>query len=449
VLHEGGGWQRVPTSARFSKQKISLTQVAVKEAGYVFVYLSYEDQSNNYVYFDDFKITHTKSNLIQGNEYYPFGMQTANSWTREAVTGNNYLANGGTELNATTQLYDLHYRNYDAALGRMFQLDPMASKYGSLTPYNYSLNNPTNLNDPLGDDVEPQPPYPREYLCAQCWREGENLTNYMKVSGGGMYGGWSGGGFYGGGGPMGAYWHPGDGRMFWSGYESGARDYRHDQDRVRYGDMSQYEFYKKYPGYTKVNPSHFGAFAAYFNEMKNGIKANLISSQTASAGDPIDGTDQTLNQFLADNFGSAYGKYGECWSVDANGEHGAKGDVLGVTSRSKNKISVYINPKAFRNAETLFMTVVHEFVHVYLLGSGKMDIWIKEFKSRDLAGHVSEFYAYAWSAQVGQQFGYQAIGTTNIFRMFDSNDTKFYIPWDIFHPILKDTSENGLAIWKR
>src|SRR6185295_8444358 len=81
------------------------------------------------VYFDDFKVTHTKSNLIQANEYYPFGMQTASSWTRESVTGNNFLHNGGTELNTTTSLYDLDYRNYDPILGRMNQVDPMVESY--------------------------------------------------------------------------------------------------------------------------------------------------------------------------------------------------------------------------------------------------------------------------------------------------------------------------------
>ncbi len=125
----------------------------VTEPGYIYVYLSYENQSNNYVYFDDFKVTHTKSNLIQGNEYYPFGMQTANSWTRESVTGNRFLANGGTELNSTTGVYDLVFRNYDPAIGRMNQVDPMASKYCSVSPYNFSLNNPVRLTDPSGADV--------------------------------------------------------------------------------------------------------------------------------------------------------------------------------------------------------------------------------------------------------------------------------------------------------
>ena len=84
--------------------------------------------------------------------YNPFGMQTANSWTRENTTGNNFLANGGTELNTTSNLYDLEYRNYDPVLGRMNQVDPMASKYASLTPYNFSFNDPVTFSDPNGAD---------------------------------------------------------------------------------------------------------------------------------------------------------------------------------------------------------------------------------------------------------------------------------------------------------
>jgi len=147
------GWVRVPTSAYYSKQKINLTQLNIKEAGYVFVYLSYEDLSNNYVQFDDFTVTHTKSNVVQYNEYYPFGLQTANSWTRENTTGNSFLANGGTELNSTSSLYDLFFRNYDPTLGRMTQIDPLAVKYASLTPYNFVGNNPVLWTDPFGDDM--------------------------------------------------------------------------------------------------------------------------------------------------------------------------------------------------------------------------------------------------------------------------------------------------------
>ena len=89
---------------------------------------------------------------MQYNEYYPYGLQTATSWTRGNATGNNFLGNGGTELNSTTSLYDLEYRNYDPALARMHQVDPMADKYASYTPYNYSFNAPSNFNDVNGAD---------------------------------------------------------------------------------------------------------------------------------------------------------------------------------------------------------------------------------------------------------------------------------------------------------
>ncbi|WP_254166293.1 hypothetical protein [Chryseosolibacter histidini] len=56
------------------------------------------------MYFDDVTITHTPTNIIQYNEYYPFGLQVATSWTREN-NKNDYLYNEGSELNATSGWY--------------------------------------------------------------------------------------------------------------------------------------------------------------------------------------------------------------------------------------------------------------------------------------------------------------------------------------------------------
>ncbi len=129
-----------------------MREYTAKGESIVYMYLSNESPTLVDVYFDDVTMTYTPGNILQYNEYYPFGLSTANSWTRENTTGNNFLYNGGTELNTTTGVYDLHYRNYDPVLGRMNQVDPVASKYGSVTPYNYAFNAPTNMNDPLGDE---------------------------------------------------------------------------------------------------------------------------------------------------------------------------------------------------------------------------------------------------------------------------------------------------------
>lgn len=96
------GWQLAPANT-FTKQKMSFPTKNIKEEGFLFTWLSYDDNSNNYVYFDDFKVTHTKSNVIQYNEYYPFDLQTSSSWTRTDYR-NDYLYNEGTELNTLTNI---------------------------------------------------------------------------------------------------------------------------------------------------------------------------------------------------------------------------------------------------------------------------------------------------------------------------------------------------------
>jgi RHS repeat-associated protein len=142
------GWQVAP-STTFTKQKLSFATKEIKEEGYLYAWLSYENDSDNWVYFDDFKVTHTKTNIVQYNEYYPFGLQASTSWTRDNST-NNYLYNAGNELNKSSGWYEMFYRGYDPATGRMLQVDPYATAYASTSSYNYSLNNPVILNDPTG-----------------------------------------------------------------------------------------------------------------------------------------------------------------------------------------------------------------------------------------------------------------------------------------------------------
>jgi len=50
--------------------------------------------------------------------------------------------------------YDFGARNYDPALGRWMNLDPLAEKYLNMTPYNFTLNNPIIFVDPDGMRVE-------------------------------------------------------------------------------------------------------------------------------------------------------------------------------------------------------------------------------------------------------------------------------------------------------
>ncbi|MFD1002921.1 DUF6443 domain-containing protein [Ohtaekwangia kribbensis] len=142
------GWQLAPAST-FTKQKISFPTKNIKEEGYIYTWLSYDDASDNWVYFDDFKVTHTKTNVIQYNDYYPFGLQASTSWTRE-TNKNNFLYNEASELNTTSGWYETMYRGYDATLGRFMQVDPLAHVDHSVSPFAYAGNNPILFNDPTG-----------------------------------------------------------------------------------------------------------------------------------------------------------------------------------------------------------------------------------------------------------------------------------------------------------
>ncbi len=124
-----------------------IQEYSIDEEGYVFIYVS--NNSPLKVYFDDVTFTHTPTNVIQYNEYYPFGLQTSNSWTRDN-NSNRFLFNAGTELNSSSGLYETMFRSYDPALGRFIQVDPLANMTHNMSPYQYANCNPILLNDPLG-----------------------------------------------------------------------------------------------------------------------------------------------------------------------------------------------------------------------------------------------------------------------------------------------------------
>ncbi|MBS1489098.1 MAG: hypothetical protein OJF59_000644 [Cytophagales bacterium] len=122
------------------------TTIPVQEIGYVFIYLSYDNDTGNDVYFDDLKITVQESNVIQVNNYYPFGMKSY-SWLRNGETDNAYLFQG-KELIAQTGWHDFGSRMYYADLGRWLAGDPQ-KQFSS--PYLAMGNVPMMGRDPNGE----------------------------------------------------------------------------------------------------------------------------------------------------------------------------------------------------------------------------------------------------------------------------------------------------------
>lgn len=119
--------------------------------------------------------------ILEENHYYPFGLKHMSYNTEkydfvEVEDGNSYYINieqlpaggvgnykykyNGKEYQDELGLnvYDYGARFYMPDIGRMGGYDKLADDVMQvdLTPYNYSWNNPTNLNDPDGN-------------CPQCW----------------------------------------------------------------------------------------------------------------------------------------------------------------------------------------------------------------------------------------------------------------------------------------
>jgi RHS repeat-associated protein len=86
-----------------------------------------------------------EGNVLQKTDYYPFGMPIA----RAGGSDNKYLYNGKEEQEETGWL-DYGARMYDASIGRWFNMDVLAEKYYTISPYVYCLNNPLVFIDPTG-----------------------------------------------------------------------------------------------------------------------------------------------------------------------------------------------------------------------------------------------------------------------------------------------------------
>lgn len=138
--------------------------VEFKNNQYLYTY-QYKDHLGNVrlTYRDGFKNHATQENpkdgiiqvseIIEKSDYYPFGLKQGGDDLPDYSTINKYkYAYGGKELNDELglDLYDFGARNYDPALGRWLNIDPLAEVSRRWTPYNYAYNNPIYFVDPDG-----------------------------------------------------------------------------------------------------------------------------------------------------------------------------------------------------------------------------------------------------------------------------------------------------------
>ncbi len=108
--------------------------------------------------------------ILEENNYYPFGLKHRNYNVTRKQYNNvggaleiedcvncsyKYKYNGKEYQDELgLNMYDYGARNYDPALGRWMNMDPLAEQYRRWSPYNYVMNNPNVFVDPDGMYVD-------------------------------------------------------------------------------------------------------------------------------------------------------------------------------------------------------------------------------------------------------------------------------------------------------
>ncbi|WP_420386229.1 DUF6443 domain-containing protein [Roseivirga sp.] len=135
------GFSQVSNTAdQFSVTSLSKN---IDKAGFIYVYVSNESNNNAPVYFDDFRITHTKGEIIQEDHYYPFGLNISALSSRAPLSKpNKYNTFQGQERVEDFDLgwIQFRFRNHDPTIGRFFNIDPLTDKYVYNSPYAFAEN---------------------------------------------------------------------------------------------------------------------------------------------------------------------------------------------------------------------------------------------------------------------------------------------------------------------
>ncbi|MEQ8626122.1 DUF6443 domain-containing protein [Ekhidna sp.] len=149
---EGSGFVPVTTDSEGDFSKLETEALTFESSGHLFIYIANESNQDAEVFFDDLKIVHEGGDLslklTQTNDFYPFGL-TFNSVNSEGTPKQRFLFNG-KEHQDNTGWFDFGARMYNPEIGRWHNIDPLAEKYFTLSPYSYVANNPVNAIDPDG-----------------------------------------------------------------------------------------------------------------------------------------------------------------------------------------------------------------------------------------------------------------------------------------------------------
>ncbi|MDW3209197.1 MAG: RHS repeat-associated core domain-containing protein [Reichenbachiella sp.] len=154
LIDEKTGFKQISESAKENGSGVEHEKlehsITISQSGYVYIYLSNEEDTPIDVFFDDFTVTQNHTPIVSKDDYYPFGLTFA-SYNRPASVDQRFKYNG-KELVSDLGfgLIDYQARWYDPALGRWHSIDPAADLMRRHSPYNYAFDNPIMFIDPDG-----------------------------------------------------------------------------------------------------------------------------------------------------------------------------------------------------------------------------------------------------------------------------------------------------------
>lgn len=162
---------------------------------YNYVY-SYKDHLGNVRVNYTYDAINNELKILDENHYYPFGLKHNNY----NIDQEYFDENGGIigilpgaspykyrfntkeyQDELGINMYDYGARNYDPAIGRWMNIDPLAETSRRISPYVYALNNPIYFIDPDGMDEDSYQGWGLDDEDNWIWRSDLNKNNYKQL----------------------------------------------------------------------------------------------------------------------------------------------------------------------------------------------------------------------------------------------------------------------------